>query len=53
MINYVIEANLGLLLFATSYWLFLRNENQFTFNRFFLLGSMQHPLFVAFSSGAL
>ncbi len=44
MINYVIEANLGLVLFATSYWLFLRNENQFTFNRFFLLGSILFSL---------
>ena len=43
-INYLIEANLGLLLFAVIYWLFLRNENQFSFNRAFLLAGILFSL---------
>jgi len=44
LINYFVEANLGLLLFAVIYWLFLRNENQFSFNRGFLLAGILFSL---------
>ncbi|HMI67909.1 MAG TPA: M56 family metallopeptidase [Cyclobacteriaceae bacterium] len=44
LINYFVEANLGLLLFAVIYWLFLRNENQFSFNRAFLLAGILFSL---------
>ncbi|HEY3429068.1 MAG TPA: M56 family metallopeptidase, partial [Cyclobacteriaceae bacterium] len=37
MINYIIEANVALLLFLTIYWLFLRKETNFRFLRFFML----------------
>ncbi len=40
LINYFVEANFGLLLFAAVYGLFLRNENQFSFNRVFLLAAI-------------
>jgi len=39
-VNYFLEANIGLLFFYTIYWMFLRNENQFTFKRSFLLGAL-------------
>lgn len=44
IINYLIEANFGLLFFAAIYWLFLRNENQFSFNRIFLLAGILFSL---------
>src|SRR5271154_2782861 len=37
LVNYFIEANFGLIFFIGIYWLFLRNESQFSFNRVFLL----------------
>ncbi len=40
LLNYLIEANLGLIFFYTFYWLLLRNENQFGFKRIYLLGSL-------------
>lgn len=40
LLNYLIEANLGLIFFYTLYWLLLRNENQFGFKRIYLLGSL-------------
>ena len=39
-LNYLIEANLGLLLFYAIYLLLLKNENQFGFKRAYLLGSL-------------
>lgn len=39
-VNYFLEANIGLIFFYTIYWLFLRNENQFSFKRSFLLSSL-------------
>src|SRR5260221_4903050 len=44
LINYFVEANLGLLLVAVIYLLFLRNENQFSFNRAFLLAGILFSL---------
>jgi TonB family protein len=40
LLNYLIEANLALLFFYVLYWLLLSNENQFTFKRAYLLGSL-------------
>lgn len=40
MLNYLIEANLALVFFYAFYWLLLRDENQFSFNRIYLLGSL-------------
>jgi TonB family protein len=40
MLNYLIEANLGLLFFYACYWLLLRDEHQFSFKRVYLLGSL-------------
>lgn len=40
ILNYLIEANLGLLFFYVLYWLLLSNENQFTFKRAYLAGSL-------------
>ena len=37
ILNYLIEANLGLVFFYALYWLLLHNENQFTFKRLYLL----------------
>jgi TonB family protein len=49
MINYLLEVNVGLLLFMFVYWAVLRNETQFTLKRayllFALLGSLIFPLF--------
>ena len=49
IINYLLEANVGLFLFMFVYWAMLRNETQFTFKRsyllFALLGSLIFPLF--------
>jgi TonB family protein len=40
ILNYLIEANLGLLFFYACYWLLLRDEYQFSFKRAYLLGSL-------------
>ncbi len=40
LLNYLIEANLGLLSFYVLYWILFRNENQFAFKRAFLLVSI-------------
>jgi TonB family protein len=49
MINYLLEANVGLLFFMFIYWAVLRNETQFTFKRtyllFALMCSLVFPLF--------
>lgn len=37
LINYLIEASISLLLFYGAYWLFLRKETDFHFNRLFLI----------------
>lgn len=39
-LNYLLEANLGLLLFYSTYWLFLRHETNFQFLRIYLVGSL-------------
>ncbi|MGB4974376.1 MAG: TonB family protein [Cyclobacteriaceae bacterium] len=39
-VNYFLEANIGIIFFYAIYWVFLRNENQFSFKRSFLLGSL-------------
>lgn len=47
-INYLMEVNIGLLLFMFVYWAILRNENQFSLKRAYLLlamlGSLIFPL---------
>jgi len=49
-INYLIEVNLGLVFFYAIYWLLLKNENQFGFNRIYLMGSLcASLLFPAFT----
>jgi len=49
-INYLIEVNLGLVFFYALYWLLLQNENQFGFNRIYLMGSLcASLLFPAFT----
>ena len=40
LLNYLIEANLALLFFYVLYYVLLSNENQFTFKRTVLLGSL-------------
>ncbi len=49
MINYLVEINVGLLLFMFVYWAVLRNETQFSFKRAYLLfglvASLLFPLF--------
>lgn len=49
IINYLLEVNIGLLLFMFVYWAILRNENQFSLKRAYLLlamlGSIAFPLF--------
>jgi hypothetical protein len=49
IINYLLEVNIGLLLFMFIYWAVLRNENQFSFKRAYLLlamgSSLIFPLF--------
>jgi TonB family protein len=48
-LNYIIEANLGLIFFYSIYWLVLQKEDQFTFKRTYLLASifasLAFPLF--------
>jgi TonB family protein len=39
-LHWLMEVNVSLVLFMTAYGLFLRNENQFSFKRIFLLGGM-------------
>ncbi|MCK6618795.1 MAG: M56 family metallopeptidase [Cyclobacteriaceae bacterium] len=43
-LNYLIEANFGLLLFFMAYKLWLSNETQFSYRRYYLLGSMMLSL---------
>jgi TonB family protein len=43
-INYLLETNVGLILFMSIYWLFLKNENQFSTKRLYLILS----IFLAF-----
>nr|MCU0368781.1 hypothetical protein [Cyclobacteriaceae bacterium] len=40
MLNYFIEANLVLVFFYACYWVLFRKENQFSFKRAYLLGSL-------------
>ncbi len=44
IINYLLEANAGLLLFMLVYWAVLRNENQFLLKRAYLLSAMLSSL---------
>lgn len=57
ILNYLIEANLGLVFFYAIYWLVLQNENQFTFKRTFLLtslvASLLFPLFTIQTTASL
>ena len=39
-LNYLLEANLSLLFLMLIYWALLRNENQFSFKRIFLLAAI-------------
>jgi TonB family protein len=39
-INYMLETNVGLILFMFIYWLFLKNENQFSIKRLYLISSI-------------
>ena len=43
-VNYLIEANLGLVFFILIYWLFLEKENQFELKRGYLLSSIVFSL---------
>jgi TonB family protein len=43
-LNYLIEANLGLLVLYGLYLILLKNENQFSFKRIYLLGSLVSSL---------
>lgn len=43
-LNYIIEANLGLLMILAFYVLFLRKETRFRFLRMFLLAGIFGPL---------
>ncbi|HEX5172387.1 MAG TPA: TonB family protein [Cyclobacteriaceae bacterium] len=43
-LNYLLEANICLLFFLMLYWLLLKSETNFTFKRFYLLGSMVSSL---------
>jgi TonB family protein len=40
LLNYFIEANLGLILFYASYYLLLKNETQFSYRRYYLLAGI-------------
>ena len=44
LINYLLEANLGLCFFLLLYWIFLRNETAFSIKRIFLLASIMVSL---------
>ena len=56
-LNYLIEANLGLIFFYAIYWLVLQKEDQFTFKRTYLIGSvlasLVFPLFTIGTSTSL
>ncbi len=56
-LNYLIEANLGLIFFYAIYWLVLQKEDQFTFKRTYLLASvlasLVFPLFTIGTSTSL
>jgi TonB family protein len=47
-LNYLIEANLGLIFFYGIYWLVLQKEDQFTFKRTYLLSSVVASLVFPF-----
>lgn len=49
-LNYFLEVNFGLVAFYIIYWLFLHNENQFAFQRGFLLTSLVISLLFPFLS---
>jgi TonB family protein len=40
ILNYLIEANLALVFFYACFWVLFRKENQFSFKRAYLLGSL-------------
>ncbi len=44
LLNYLIEANLGLVFFAAIYWAWLRSEHEFSLKRAYLLTSIGLPL---------
>lgn len=51
-VNYLLEANIGIVLFYLVYWLFLRSENQFSLKRSFLVvGLIASLLFPLISVG--
>jgi hypothetical protein len=50
MITYVIKSSLSLILLFGLYWLLLRREKIFVFNRFFLISSVVFSLGVPFIS---
>lgn len=56
-LNYLIEANIGLIFFYAIYWIILQKEDQFTFNRTYLLASvfasLVFPLFTVGISASL
>lgn len=47
-LNYLIEANLGLIFFYAIYWVVLQKEDQFTFKRTYLLASVVASLLFPF-----
>lgn len=47
-LNYLIEANIGLIFFYAIYWIVLQKEDQFTFKRTYLLASVIASLMFPF-----
>ncbi len=47
-LNYLIEANIGLIFFYAIYWIVLQKEDQFTFKRTYLLASVVASLVFPF-----
>ncbi len=47
-LNYLIEANIGLIFFYAIYWIVLQKEDQFTFKRTYLLASVAASLMFPF-----
>ncbi len=50
MIAYIVKSSLGLIIFFVIYWLLLRKEKLFVFNRFFLLASLFFSLILPYIS---
>lgn len=47
-LNYLIEANIGLIVFVGFFWLLLRNETNFRFTRAYIIGSVVFSLLLPF-----